>query len=90
MVFILILLLLAAIAGVLGAVLKAALILALATVLAIAFIGTAAYYYARHRWRRFQRETLADGRSRVVITVPNEAETSDRRRLPDDGGSNPL
>ena len=56
LVIILILLLLAAAFGVLAAVLKTALILALSITLAVLFLGAIAYYYGRYRFNRFRRE----------------------------------
>lgn len=60
--FILILLLLAAAFGVLGVVLKTALIVTLAILLTIAFLSLFAYYWFRYRVYRFRREL--DNRSR--------------------------
>jgi membrane protein YdbS with pleckstrin-like domain len=54
--FILILLLLAAAFGVLGVVLKTALIVTLAILLTIAFLSLFAYYWFRYRAYRFRRE----------------------------------
>ena len=54
--FILVLLLLAAVFGVLGAVLKIALILALSIVLAIAVLLWAGWWWFRRRVRAFERE----------------------------------
>ncbi|MFL5767134.1 MAG: hypothetical protein ACJ758_04735 [Actinomycetota bacterium] len=56
LVFILILLLLAAAFGVLAVVVKTALIIALSITLAVIFLGAIAYYYGRHRVNRFRRE----------------------------------
>jgi len=61
-VFILILLLLAAVFGILGVVLKTALVITLAILLTIAFLGLFAYYWFRYRVYRFRREL--DRRSR--------------------------
>jgi uncharacterized membrane-anchored protein len=55
-VFILILLLLAAVFGILGAVLKTALVVTLAILLTIAFLSTFAYYWFRYRVYRYRRE----------------------------------
>lgn len=55
LVFILILLLIAAVFGVLGAVLKTALIIVLAVVLAMCCFALFGYYWFRHRVREFQR-----------------------------------
>jgi hypothetical protein len=54
-VFILILLLIAAVFGVLGTVLKVALVLLLAGLLVVAAIGLLGYYWFRHRMRDYQR-----------------------------------
>ena len=64
LVAILILLLVAAAAGVLGAALKAALVLALGLALAAIILVAGTYYYLRHRVRRFIHET--DTRSRSL------------------------
>jgi membrane protein implicated in regulation of membrane protease activity len=80
-VFILILLLIAAIFGVLGAVLKVALILVLSLVLAVCVIGAATYYYLRHRLREFQRRSDGPGgsttRASSTITVEMREEHRD-------------
>lgn len=55
-VFVLILLLLAAVFGVLAVVVKTALVIALSIVLAVTLLGAVAYYTVRHKMRRFQRE----------------------------------
>ncbi|MDP9242313.1 MAG: hypothetical protein M3O84_03960 [Actinomycetota bacterium] len=55
-VFILILLLLAAVFGVLAVVVKTALIIVLSVVLAVALLGAIGYYYARHRFNQFRRD----------------------------------
>ncbi len=55
LVLILILLLLASIFGVLAAVVKTALIIALSIVLAVMLLGAIGYYYARHRFNKFRR-----------------------------------
>jgi uncharacterized membrane-anchored protein len=62
-VFILILLLLAAVFGILGVVLKTALVITLAILLTIAFLALFAYYWFRYRVYRFRREL--DRRSRA-------------------------
>ena len=56
MVWLVLLLLLAAALGILGAVIKAALVLALAIVLVVVILGVAGYYYVRHRFRKFVTE----------------------------------
>jgi uncharacterized protein (DUF58 family) len=54
--FILILLLLAAIAGVLGAVLKATLVIVLSLVLTVVLLAWIGAWYAKRRMRAFQRD----------------------------------
>ena len=61
-VFILILLLIASILGVLGAVLKAALVIVLAIVLAFLILVGGTYWYLRHRFNRFVRDSQQDPR----------------------------
>jgi hypothetical protein len=56
MVWIVLLLLLAAALGVLGALLKAVLVVGLGIVLAVVIITFAGYYYVRHKFRRFVTE----------------------------------
>jgi VIT1/CCC1 family predicted Fe2+/Mn2+ transporter len=56
LVFILILLLIAAAFGILAVVVKTALIIALSITLAVIFLGAIAYYYGRYRFNRFRRE----------------------------------
>jgi len=56
LVFVLILLLLAAAFGILAVVVKTALIIALSVTLAVIFLGAIAYYYGRYRFNRFRRE----------------------------------
>ena len=67
-VFILILLLLAAVFGVLGVVLKATLVIVLSILLTIAFLGTFAYWWFRYRLYRFRRDMrrAADERQRPL------------------------
>ena len=55
-VLIIIVLLLAAVFGILGAVLKAALVITLAILLTIAFLSLFAYYWFRYRVHRYRRE----------------------------------
>ena len=57
-VFILILLLLAAMAGVLGAVLKATLVIVLSLVLAVVLLAWIGAWYAKRKMREFQRDYL--------------------------------
>ncbi len=54
--FILILLLLAAIFGVLGLVIKTTLVIVLSILLTIAFLAAFAYYWFRYRMYRFRKE----------------------------------
>jgi peptidoglycan/LPS O-acetylase OafA/YrhL len=56
MVVLVLLLLLAAALGILGAVIKVALVLVLSVVFAIVLLAAIGYYYVRHRFRRFVRE----------------------------------
>lgn len=56
MVWLVLLLLLAAALGILGAVVKVALALTLAIVLTVVLMGVIGYYYVRHRFRRFVKE----------------------------------
>ncbi|HXJ66195.1 MAG TPA: hypothetical protein VNN79_20735 [Actinomycetota bacterium] len=56
MVWLVLLLLVAAALGILGAVLKAALVLALGIVFAVILVGVIGYYYVRHRFRKFVKE----------------------------------
>jgi len=59
MVWLVLLLLLAAALGILGAIVKAAIVLALGLVLAVILLGVIGYYFVRHRFRRFVKETQA-------------------------------
>ncbi len=56
LVFIVILLVLAAVFGVLATVVKAALILTLSALLTVALLGAFTYYWVRHRVRQYQRD----------------------------------
>ena len=56
MVWLVLLLLLAAALGVLGALIKAALVVALGIVFAVVLIGVIGYYYVRHHFRKFVKE----------------------------------
>jgi uncharacterized membrane-anchored protein len=62
-VFVLILLLLAAAFGILGLVLKTALVITLAILLTIAFLSMFAYYWFRYRVYRFRHELERRSRS---------------------------
>ena len=55
------LLLLAAALGILGAVVKVALILVFSVMLAVVALAAIGYYYVRHRFRRFLREAERRG-----------------------------
>ncbi|MGQ0668518.1 MAG: hypothetical protein ACT4PO_02405 [Actinomycetota bacterium] len=71
--FILILLLVASILGVLGAVLKTALVIAVSIVLAIVFLIALGSYWFRYRVYRFRREIdrrYAEGRRRDGLPHP--------------------
>jgi membrane protein YdbS with pleckstrin-like domain len=62
-VFIVILLLLAAVFGILGVVLKTALVITLAILLTIAFLSLFTYYWFRYRVYRYRRELDRQSRS---------------------------
>jgi fatty acid desaturase len=89
--FIVVLLLLAAIFGVLGAVLKVALALVLAIVLTVAVFAWGGWLWLRYRMREFEREAerereLQAKRRRAIDVrhVPNEAERTEPLELPGD------
>src|SRR5438552_2911254 len=69
MIWVLIVLVLAAAAGILGAVIKVAAILVLSFVLAVLVLVVGGYYYVRHRFRRFLRDTERERRGEAVSTV---------------------
>ncbi len=77
LVFVLILLLVAAATGVLGAVLEATLIIVLSLVLAVILLVWIGSWYAKRRFREFQR------------TFESQAEHDRRRRTAYDVGSEP-
>ena len=83
--FVLVLLLIAAVAGVLGAVLKVTLVLVLSLFLAIVLLWWIGVWYAKRRMREFQRdvETRIDQarRRREAYDVSDP----DERRLGDGG-----
>jgi Kef-type K+ transport system membrane component KefB len=56
MVVLILLLLLAAALGILGAVIKVTLVIVLSFILAVILLGVIGYYYARHRFRRFVKD----------------------------------
>ncbi|HEX9298844.1 MAG TPA: hypothetical protein VF968_01780 [Actinomycetota bacterium] len=66
MIVLLFLLLLAALAGVLGLVLKITLVIVLTAILSIAALVAIGWFAWRHEWRKFQRE---NGRGRTTIDV---------------------
>ena len=87
--FILILLLVAAVFGVLGAVLKVALILVLSFVLATTVMLWAGWWWFRNRMQAFQRDLELEARRRGAVDarpVRNEAD-DDRPEL---GGGAPI
>jgi peptidoglycan/LPS O-acetylase OafA/YrhL len=57
MVVLVLLLLLAAALGILGVVVKVALVIVLSVIFAIVLLGAITYYYVRHRVRRFVQDT---------------------------------
>ncbi|HEX5950365.1 MAG TPA: hypothetical protein VFZ96_05145 [Actinomycetota bacterium] len=89
--FIVVLLLLAAIFGVLGAVLKVALALVLAIVLTVAVLAWGGWLWLKHRVRELDRELerereLQERRRRAIDVrhVPNEADRAEPLELPGD------
>jgi UPF0716 family protein affecting phage T7 exclusion len=70
MVVLILLLLLAAALGILGAVIKVAVVIVLSVVLAIVMLSLIGYYYARHRFRRFVREV--DNQRAAGSTAPGQ------------------
>ncbi|HEY6567139.1 MAG TPA: hypothetical protein VI341_06435 [Actinomycetota bacterium] len=74
MVFILILLLLAAIFGILGAVLKAVAFLVITGLLTITVLGALAYWALKRKARQFQREMEGGSTSAGPRFQPNEAD----------------
>jgi hypothetical protein len=81
MVFILILLLLAAIFGVLGAVLKAVAFLVITGLLTVTLLGALAYWGLKRKARQFQREIDRGSSGGSTRFQPNEADPS---QLPHD------
>jgi membrane protein implicated in regulation of membrane protease activity len=81
LVFILILLLIAAIFGVLGAVLKWTLILVLVSLLTVVVLGAIAAWMIRRSMRKIQRE---GGGQVTVRRVIRPVDATDRDRLPGD------
>lgn len=89
--FIVVLLLLAAIFGVLGVVLKIALALVLGIVLTVAVLAWGGWLWLKHRVHDLEREAerereLQERRRRAIDVrhVPNEAERSEPLELPGD------
>jgi hypothetical protein len=88
--FVLILLVLAAMAGVLGAVLKVAFVLILSLVLAVVVIGAIGYYWVRGRVRSFSREMSAGGPSANGASPGHpDAYPAKGYRRPSSGGQDP-
>lgn len=88
--FILVLLLLAAVFGILGAVLKVALVLALGIVLAVVVLTWSGWLWLKRRVREFEREvdrqhTEQERRRRAIDVrhVENEAGRAEPLELPD-------
>lgn len=79
--FVLVLLLIAAVAGVLGAVLKVTLVLVLSLFLAIVLLGWIGVWYAKRRMRQLQRdvETRIDQARRRREAYDVSGDPSDRR-----------
>jgi uncharacterized membrane protein len=81
MLFILVLVLLAAAAGVLGAVLKVTLILVLSLVLSVVLLAWIGVWYAKRRMRQFQRDVevrLDHDRRRREAYDPRDGRTGSR------------
>ena len=77
---VLIVLLLAAMAGVLGAVLKVAFVLVLAFVLAVVVIGAIGYYWLRGKVRAFSREVSGPTAPRPATGHPEAYPAKGYRR----------
>jgi peptidoglycan/LPS O-acetylase OafA/YrhL len=84
MIWLLLLLLLAFALGILGAVIKVALIIVLAVILAFLILGAVTYYYLRHRVRKFSREL-----ERRQSAQPPEASGGPPRGYPTSGEKRP-
>ncbi|HEX9376155.1 MAG TPA: hypothetical protein VGB19_07955 [Actinomycetota bacterium] len=84
MVVLVLLLLLAAALGILGVVIKVALVIVLSVVLSIVLLGVIGYYYARHRFRRFVKEAQRRGQVR-----PGPGGPPDDRGYPTTGTKGP-
>jgi hypothetical protein len=83
-VFILILLLLAAIFGVLGAVLKAAAFLVLTVLLTVTVLGALAYWGVKRKARQFQRQMNSGSGGSTARFQPNEADPTQIPNTRDD------
>jgi hypothetical protein len=70
-VLIVVLLLLAAIFGVLGTVLKVAFVLVVSALLAVATLALVGYYWFRHRMREFQRRAASAPPPSVTPPTPS-------------------
>jgi membrane protein implicated in regulation of membrane protease activity len=85
--FLLILLVLAAAAGVLGAVLKVTLVIVLSLVLAVVLLAWIGAWYAKRRFREFQRDVEVrydqDRRRREAYDVRSEPRRGPARGLGD-------
>jgi Flp pilus assembly protein TadB len=85
--FLVILLVLAAAAGVLGAVLKVTLVIVLSFVLAVVLLGWIGAWYAKRRFREFQRDVEVrydqDRRRREAYDVRSEPRRGPARGLGD-------
>jgi fatty acid desaturase len=71
--FILILLLLAAVFGVLGVVLKITLVIVLSSMLTVAFLAAFGYYWFRYRLYRFRRDVERAQDERQRRSLPPSA-----------------
>lgn len=76
--FVVILLLIAAVFGILGAVLKIALILVLAAILAAALIAWAGWIWFRRRIRAFEQQVTGSGRGQGSFDVRHVENVADR------------
>jgi peptidoglycan/LPS O-acetylase OafA/YrhL len=83
MVVLVLLLLLAAALGILGAVIKVALVLVLSVIFAVVILGAIAYYSIRHRFRRFMRDAQRRG------DIPPRRPGSGERGYPTTGEKRP-
>jgi membrane protein DedA with SNARE-associated domain len=92
LVFLLILLLVAAATGVLGAVLEVTLVIVLSLVLAVVLLFWIGSWYAKRRFREFQRQfdsrAEQDRRRRTAYDVGGDPHNQDLR--PEDGPGGPM